>query len=60
MNAAESLMQTAKDAGIGVCFANPGTTEMPLVAAMDRIPGIRAILGLFEGVCTGAGRPGPC
>jgi len=54
MNAAESLMQTAKDAGIGVCFANPGTTEMPLVAAMDRIPGIRAILGLFEGVCTGA------
>ena len=54
MNAAESLMQTAKDAGIAVCFANPGTTEMPLVAAMDRIRGIRAILGLFEGVCTGA------
>jgi len=54
MNGAECLMQTACDAGIGVCFANPGTTELPLVAAMDRIPGFRAILGLFEGVCTGA------
>jgi len=47
-------MQTARDAGIDVCFANPGTTEMPLVAAMDSVPGFRAILGLFEGVCTGA------
>ncbi|MFQ5416621.1 MAG: acetolactate synthase large subunit [Myxococcota bacterium] len=54
MNGAEALMQTARDAGIDICFANPGTTEMPLVAAMDRVPGIRAILGLFEGVCTGA------
>ena len=40
--------------GIDVCFANPGTTEMHLVAALDRMPGIRAVLGLFEGVCTGA------
>jgi acetolactate synthase-1/2/3 large subunit len=54
MNGAECLMQTARDAGIDVCFANPGTTEMPLVAAMDSVPGFRAILGLFEGVCTGA------
>lgn len=54
VNAAECLMQTALDAGVEVCFANPGTTEMPLVAAMDRIRGIRAVLGLFEGVCTGA------
>ena len=54
MNGAECLMQTARDAGIDVCFANPGTTEMPLVAAMDSVPGLRAILGLFEGVCTGA------
>jgi len=54
MNAAECLMQTAQDAGVEVCFANPGTTEMPLVAAMDRFRGMRAVLGLFEGVCTGA------
>jgi acetolactate synthase-1/2/3 large subunit len=39
---------------VEVCFANPGTTEMPLVAALDAVEGIRAVLGLFEGVCTGA------
>jgi acetolactate synthase-1/2/3 large subunit len=49
MNGAECLMQTARDAGIDVCFANPGTTEMPLVAAMDSAPGFRAILGLSDG-----------
>jgi acetolactate synthase-1/2/3 large subunit len=49
-----SLVETAVGAGVEVCFANPGTTEMPLVAALDRVPGIRAVLGLFEGVCTGA------
>jgi acetolactate synthase-1/2/3 large subunit len=54
MNGAESLLQTAASAGIEICFANPGTTEMPLVIALDSIPGIRAVLGLFEGVCTGA------
>jgi acetolactate synthase-1/2/3 large subunit len=54
MNGAESLIQTAVDAGVSVCFANPGTTEMPLVAALDAVPGMRAVLGLFEGVCTGA------
>src|SRR5205823_9171228 len=54
MNGAESLIRTAIAAGVEVCFANPGTTEMPLVLAIDAIPGIRAILGLFEGVCTGA------
>src|SRR5947207_9478010 len=54
MNGAESLLKTAAAAGINVCFANPGTTEMPLVAALDTVPGVRAILGLFEGVCTGA------
>src|SRR5438094_3551765 len=51
---AEHLVETAIAAGVEVCFANPGTTEMPLVAALDRVPGIRAVLGLFEGVCTGA------
>jgi len=54
MNGAESLYRTAVAAGIEVCFANPGTTEMPLVGMLDRVPGMRAVLGLFEGVCTGA------
>jgi acetolactate synthase-1/2/3 large subunit len=54
MNGAEAILTTAHGAGIDVCFANPGTTEMPLVAALDSIRGIRPVLGLFEGVCTGA------
>ena len=54
MNGAESLVHTAAAAGVDVWFANPGTTEMPLVAALDRVPGVRSVLGLFEGVCTGA------
>ena len=54
MNGAEAMLTTARDAGIDVCFANPGTTEMALVAALDSIRGIRPVLGLFEGVCTGA------
>src|SRR5277367_3534792 len=54
MNGAESLIRTAIAAGVEVCFANPGTTEMPLVAALDSVDGLRPILGLFEGVCTGA------
>ena len=53
-SAAQCLLQSAADAGVSVCFANPGTTEMPLVAALDAVPDIRAVLGLFEGVCTGA------
>ncbi len=54
MNGAELLIKTAIGAGVKVCFANPGTTELPIVTALDRVPGIRAYLGLFEGVCTGA------
>jgi len=54
MNGAEALLRTASAAGVDVCFANPGTTEMQLVAALDAVPGMRAVLGLFEGVCTGA------
>lgn len=54
MNGAECLVKTAKDFGIEVCFANPGTTELPLVVALDTVGGIRPVLGLFEGVCTGA------
>ncbi len=51
---AELVMETAVSLGVNVCFANPGTTEMPLVAALDNIEGMRSILCLFEGVCTGA------
>jgi acetolactate synthase-1/2/3 large subunit len=54
MNGAESLVRTALAAGIEVCFANPGTTEMPIVVALDKVQGLRAVLCLFEGVCTGA------
>jgi acetolactate synthase-1/2/3 large subunit len=42
------------DAGVDVCFMNPGTSEMHFVAALDRVPGMRCVLGLFEGVVTGA------
>lgn len=54
MNGAEGLIKTLLANGIDTCFANPGTSEMQLVAAIDREPGMRAILGLFEGVVTGA------
>lgn len=54
MNGAEALIETLKNCGVEVCFANPGTSEMQLVAAIDGQPGMRAVLGLFEGVVTGA------
>jgi len=54
INGAESLVRTARAAGIDVCFANPGTTEMPLVLALEAERGIRTVLCLFEGVVTGA------
>lgn len=54
MNGAESLVQTLIDSGIEVCFSNPGTSEMHFVAALDKIAGMRCVLGLFEGVVTGA------
>jgi acetolactate synthase-1/2/3 large subunit len=54
MNGAETLIRTLVDAGLDVCFANPGTTEMPMVRAIDDSSGMRAVLCLFEGVCTGA------
>lgn len=53
-NGADLIIATALDQGIEVCFANPGTTEMPLVAALDRAPGMRPVLALHETVCTGA------
>lgn len=51
---AYALLQAAHALGARVCFANPGTTELALVHALDDVPGIRPVLGLFEGVCTGA------
>ena len=49
MNGAEALIRTAVGAGVDVCFANPGTTEMPLVAALDSVPGMRAVLVAVRG-----------
>ncbi|KIZ42548.1 MULTISPECIES: acetolactate synthase large subunit [Rhodopseudomonas] len=54
MNGAESLVRTLVAGGVDVCFANPGTSEMHFVAALDRVEGMRCVLGLFEGVVTGA------
>ncbi|HET8765455.1 MAG TPA: acetolactate synthase large subunit [Rhodanobacter sp.] len=54
MNGAAALMKTLADAGVEVCFTNPGTSEMHFVAALDGEPRVRAVLALFEGVATGA------
>lgn len=54
MNGAESLIRTLVNAGSEVCFANPGTSEIHLVQALDSVPEMRPVLALFEGVCTGA------
>ncbi|MBO9488480.1 acetolactate synthase large subunit, partial [Paracoccus sp. R12_1] len=54
MNGADLLCETLLANGIDTCFANPGTSEMHFVAALDRQPRMRCILGLFEGVVTGA------
>lgn len=54
MNGAESLVHSLLKSGVDVCFANPGTSEMHFVAALDRIPGMRCVLGLQENVVTGA------
>jgi acetolactate synthase-1/2/3 large subunit len=54
MNGAESLVRTLVAGGVNVCFTNPGTSEMHFVAALDRVEGMRCVLGLFEGVVSGA------
>ena len=54
MNGAESLVRSLIAGGVETCFANPGTSEIHLVSALDRLPEMRCVLGLFEGVCTGA------
>ena len=54
MNGAEAILRTLADCGVTACFSNPGTSEMQTVAAFDRVPQVRPVLCLFEGVATGA------
>ena len=54
MTVARQMLQAAVSAGVEICFANPGTTEMAWVSALDQVSGLRPVLCLFEGVCTGA------
>jgi acetolactate synthase I/II/III large subunit len=54
VNGAQALINTLVDGGVDVCFANPGTSEMHFVAALDAVPRMRGVLTLFEGVATGA------
>ena len=54
MNGAEALLRTLVASDVDTCFTNPGTSEMHFVAALDRVPEMRAVLALFEGVATGA------
>ena len=53
-NGAQALIRTLVDAGVTVCFTNPGTSEIHFVSALDSVPEMRAVLTLFEGVATGA------
>lgn len=54
INGAQALIRTLVACGVDTCFANPGTSEMHFVAALDAVPDMRGVLGLFEGVATGA------
>jgi len=53
MNGAKSLVETLLASGVDTCFANPGTSEMHFVAALDQVPGMKCVLGLQENVVTG-------
>jgi acetolactate synthase I/II/III large subunit len=54
MNGAQAVVRTLVGSGVTTCFANPGTSEMHFVAALDAVPEMRGVLCLFEGVATGA------
>jgi acetolactate synthase-1/2/3 large subunit len=54
MTGAECLLRTLTANGVEVCFMNPGTSEMHFVSALDRVPEMRGVLCLYEGVCSGA------
>ena len=53
MNGAESLVRSLIASGVDTCFANPGTSEMHFVAALDKVEGMRCVLGMAETVVTG-------
>jgi acetolactate synthase-1/2/3 large subunit len=53
MNGAESLVRTLVESGVDTCFANPGTSEMHFVAALDKVEEMRCVLGMAETVVTG-------
>ena len=53
MNGAESLARTLVAGGVEVCFANPGTSEMHFVSALDRVAGLKCVLGLAETAVAG-------
>ncbi len=57
MNGADRLCDVLLANGVDVCFANPGTSEMHVVAALDDVPQMRGVPTLFEGVATGAAGP---
>src|SRR4051812_28863877 len=54
MNGAETLVRTLLAGEVELCFANPGTSEMHFIGALDKVDGMRCVLALFEGVATGA------
>ncbi|MEM7540452.1 MAG: acetolactate synthase large subunit [Pseudomonadota bacterium] len=54
MNGGESLIRALAAHGVDTCFANPGTSEMHMVQAIDAVDDMRAVLCLFEGICSGA------
>src|SRR5271166_5112929 len=54
LKGAHALLRTLAASGVDTCFMNPGTSEMHFVAALDSVPAVRPVLGLFEGVVTGA------
>jgi thiamine pyrophosphate-dependent acetolactate synthase large subunit-like protein len=58
-NGTYSLIRSLLASGVDTCFANPGTSEMHFVAALDRVPEMRAVLALAETVVTGAANAGP-
>ena len=50
MNGAQALVRTLVDAGVDVCFANPGTSEMHFVAALDDVHGAPVRVGVRDDV----------
>jgi len=58
MNGAENLLKTLLANGVDLCLANPGTSEMQFVSALDQAAAMRGVLCLFEGVCSGAADAG--